>query len=788
MSQIAGSPVLILAGLLSLGLWGALATRRSRYLVLASTLVAAMAVVPSASAAPCSRTAMYIVAHEDDDLLFQSPNLLHDVQGGACVTTVYVSAGDDGYPDSWPRRETGVNAAYANMAGVANTWSTGTTTAAGHQIVTYTLQGAPNVKHLFLRLPDGNFDGSGFPSNNNESLLKLWQNTISSIHPVDGSPAYTKKGLTDTLLALMTAIQPQTINVQDYTASLAASSNDHSDHYVTAYFARAAHQSYTTPHTFTGYVGYDTQYMPQNVSGADLTAKVNAFNAYSQYTDACNPSCAGTQYDAWLRRQYVAASETGGSGGGTTNQAPTANAGPDQTVSTGASVQLDGSGSSDPNGDSLTYRWSQTAGPSVTLSSATVARPTFTAPSSATSLSFRLVVNDGTVDSAPDTVAITVASAGGTTNQAPTADAGPDQTVSTGASVQLDGSGSSDPNGDSLTYRWSQTAGPSVTLSSTTVARPTFTAPSSATSLSFQLVVNDGTVASAPDTVAITVASAGGGGNVALNATATASSQNTSTQQTAAKAIDGVVDGYPGDYTKEWATVGGGAGSWLKLTWSSQQTLSRVVLHDRPNDTDRVTGGTLTFDNGTVINVPALPNDGTALSVAVPNISTRSLTFTVTSISSGTTNVGLAELEAWTASSSGGGTTNQAPTADAGPDQTVSTGASVQLDGSGSSDPNGDSLTYRWSQTAGPSVTLSSATVARPTFTAPGSATSLSFRLVVNDGTVDSAPDTVAITVASAGGTTNQAPTADAGPDQTVSTGASVQLDGSGARIRTVTR
>ncbi len=188
-----------------------------------------------------------------------------------------------------------------------------------------------------------------------------------------------------------------------------------------------------------------------------------------------------------------------------------------------------------------------------------------------------------------------------------------------------------------------------MTLSSATVARPTFTAPSSATSLSFQLVVNDGTVDSAPDTVAITVASAGGGGNVALNATATASSQNTSTQQTAAKAIDGVVDGYPGDYTKEWATVGGGAGSWLKLTWSSQQTLSRVVLHDRPNDTDRVTGGTLTFDNGTVINVPALPNDGTALSVAVPNISTRSLTFTVTSVSSGTTNVGLAELEAWTA-------------------------------------------------------------------------------------------------------------------------------------------
>ena len=57
--------------------------------------------------------------------------------------------------------------------------------------------------------------------------------------------------------------------------------------------------------------------------------------------------------------------------------------------------------------------------------------------------------------------------------------------------------------------------------------------------------------------------------DLALHATATASSQNTITGQTANKAIDGIISGYPGDYTKEWATVGGGAGSWLKLTWAS---------------------------------------------------------------------------------------------------------------------------------------------------------------------------------------------------------------------------
>ena len=71
-------------------------------------------------------------------------------------------------------------------------------------------------------------------------------------------------------------------------------------------------------------------------------------------------------------------------------------------------MSLDGSGSSDPDGDDLTYAWTQTSGPNVSLSDASSANPGFTAPSADATLVFSLTVNDDTADSAADTVTVTV--------------------------------------------------------------------------------------------------------------------------------------------------------------------------------------------------------------------------------------------------------------------------------------------------------------------------------------------------------------------------------------------
>jgi hypothetical protein len=91
---------------------------------------------------------------------------------------------------------------------------------------------------------------------------------------------------------------------------------------------------------------------------------------------------------------------------------------------------------------------------------------------------------------------------------------------------------------------------------------------------------------------------------------------------------------------------------------------------------------------------------------------------------------------------------NVAPVADAGPAQTVAVSALVILDGSGSSDANGDPFTYSWSLSppaCSTTAVLAGANTASPTFTVD-CAGDYVVQLIVNDGTEDSAPDTVLIT------------------------------------------
>lgn len=205
-----------------------------------------------------------------------------------------------------------------------------------------------------------------------------------------------------------------------------------------------------------------------------------------------------------------AVASCGKGGGDEGNTAPVANAGTASSVAPGTVVTLDGGASADANGDPLTYAWTLTsrpAGSAATLTGAETARPSFTADVEG-SYELTLTVSDGKLNSTAAVVTVTAA----VPNAVPLANAGLVQNVSTGVQVILDGSASTDADGDTLSYTWTLTSiptGSTAALIRADTARPTFTADVAGTYVA-NLTVNDGKANSTPaeSTVTATTPSA----------------------------------------------------------------------------------------------------------------------------------------------------------------------------------------------------------------------------------------------------------------------------------------
>ena len=404
----------------------------------------------------------------------------------------------------------------------------------------------------------------------------------------------------------------------------------------------------------------------------------------------------------------------------TANSAPVANAGPDQSARVGDTVTLDGRGSNDVDGDTLSYAWrivSRPAGSAATLDNPAAVQPRITIDA-AGSYELELIVNDGTTASAADRIVVS------TLNSAPVARPGNNQAVSLGATVQLNGSASSDVDGDSLTYAWSLTtrpAGSSATLSAPTSVNPSFLADRPGTYVA-QLIVNDGSLSSSPASVTITTD----------NAAPTANAGADQTVPLAALVqLSGAASSDP-------------EGQPLSYAWS---------LSSRP------TGSTATLDNPTAAN-PRFTADKPGSYVAQLIVSDGTL-------ASAPDTVVISTL-------------NSRPVADAGAPQAVDTGSTVQLDGSGSRDADGDTLSYAWSFTtrpAGSAAAINPANAQRPSFVADLPGTYVA-QLIVSDGTLASVPTTVTITVT----TPNRPPVAVAGATPTsVNVGSPVALSAAGS-------
>ena len=171
------------------------------------------------------------------------------------------------------------------------------------------------------------------------------------------------------------------------------------------------------------------------------------------------------------------------------NQPPVADAGPDQKVAINDKVTLNGSNSTSSDDGALTYSWKQTSDVTVELSDPLASSPTFLAPVAEEALAFDLTVTDANGLTSTDSCIVNVS----IQNEPPTANAGSDIVVSSNETVLMDGTGSLD-DGDSVSYSWSQTEGPPVTLLDANSASPYFISPTvgaEGASLTFQLTVTD---------------------------------------------------------------------------------------------------------------------------------------------------------------------------------------------------------------------------------------------------------------------------------------------------------
>ncbi len=397
------------------------------------------------------------------------------------------------------------------------------------------------------------------------------------------------------------------------------------------------------------------------------------------------------------------------------NRAPIADAGQNKNVPEQTMATLDGSGSYDPDQDAITYNWTQTVGPVVNLDITDPVHPTFLTPDvgpAGATLAFQLVVSDtptagsgSSLASTPSTVTINVTYV----NHPPVAVTGPNQAANEGTVVGLDGSASSDPDGNTFTYLWTQTGGPAVVgLSDAAAGNPTFTAPAVdrfGATVTFSLQVTD---------------QFGAASNVATTSVAVGNINRPPS------ADAGLLQSVPED--TDVALAGAGLDQDTEeqplLAYAWVQTAGPAVVLTGANTQNPTFHAPLVTAGGDPLAKVTLKF---TLTVTDPNNASASAGTCVT-----VTNV------------------DHAPLANAGGITLANEAVLVPLDGSASSDPDGDALTFAWVQTAGPAVTLANANTATPSFTAPfvsAAGATLKFKLTVYDGFGGISSDTATVTV-----------------------------------------
>ncbi len=279
----------------------------------------------AAQAARPDKVSFYFAAHEDDWQLFMNPSAFQDVTADATKTIfVHVTAGDAGlgtgnadrkYP-LYLARENGAEQAVRFMADAdgAPTGPVATTMSFnGHAIYRVGYRGTVSY---FLRVADGNPQGSGYAHTGFQSLKRLADGSNDTLAAVDGTTAYRGwSDLTKTLRAIVDYERGPAKLVQINIAELDQSINpeDHSDHLMTARAAIDATRGLPCVRRVS-YVDYASSRLPENLNAQARDMESSVFAVTLAGVQSLDHPVSWHHYNqAYVGRNYFRVQEPAGS-------------------------------------------------------------------------------------------------------------------------------------------------------------------------------------------------------------------------------------------------------------------------------------------------------------------------------------------------------------------------------------------------------------------------------------------------------------------------------------------
>jgi hypothetical protein len=252
-------------------------------------------------------------AHYDDDLIFANPALQGAFDAGGCLRTFFFTESDAGEGKSSyaANRETGIRAAYDVLRGSSGPWTDQSVVLRNGVTLTLTRpDGDSRISLLFLGLPDGGMQATGYRKTGWESLPKLVTGDIPEIHSVISEQAVTLDQLHSTVVELVNSYGAAQV-MANLPGFAEGSGGDHPDHRSIGRIVAAPVDAGLINGAIVQFAqGYPVARRPANVRGNDLSRKLKAFAVYAAHDPVI--SCkdgAGclkvNRFGDWLQREYL---------------------------------------------------------------------------------------------------------------------------------------------------------------------------------------------------------------------------------------------------------------------------------------------------------------------------------------------------------------------------------------------------------------------------------------------------------------------------------------------------